>query len=88
MAHGIIKVQKQRCSTCIYRKDSTLDLAQLEDQVRDKHMGFEGYRACHHAQKGDVCCRGFWEKHRDEFALGQIAQRLNMVEFVTVDDLT
>lgn len=81
------KVQRQRCETCIYRKDSALNLAALEAQVRDPHMGFKGYRACHHARAGDVCCRGFWDHHRDEFALGQIAQRLNVVEFVTVDDL-
>lgn len=84
---GGFKVQRQRCSTCIYRKDSSLNLAALEQQVRDPHMGFSGYRACHHARAGDVCCRGFWDNHRDEFALGQIAQRLNVVEFVAVDDL-
>jgi hypothetical protein len=81
------KVQRRRCATCIYRRDSALDLKRLEDQVRDKYMGFSGYRACHHASKGDVCCRGFWDHHRDEFTLGQIAQRLNLVDFVTVDDL-
>lgn len=81
------KVQRTRCSTCIYRKDTVLDLKRLEDEVRDRHMGFKGYRACHHARSGDVCCRGFWDQHRDKFALGQIAQRLGMIEFVTVDDL-
>lgn len=85
--NGIIQVQDRRCSTCIYRKDSTLDLARLEDAVRDPHLGFKGYRACHHAESGKVCCRGFWDRHRDEFALGQVAQRLNAVDFVRVDDL-
>lgn len=84
---GIIKVQRKRCATCIYRKDSPLCLVALESQVRDPHVGFSGYRACHHARAGDVCCRGFWDRHRDEFALGQIAQRLSAVEFVAVDDL-
>ena len=83
----MFQVQKQRCRTCIYRKDSTLDLQRLEDAVRDPNMGFKGYRACHHARSGRVCCCGFWDHHRDEFALGQIAQRLDAVEFVAVDDL-
>lgn len=82
------QVQRKRCATCIYRKDSPLDLERLEDQVRDPWMGFKGYRACHHVESGNVCCRGFWDHHKDEFALGQIAQRLDAVEFVSVDDLS
>lgn len=79
------KVQEKMCQTCIYRPDSPLDLEKLEDQVRDQHMGFKGHRICHHTS--DVCCAGFWARHKDEFQLGQVAQRLNMVEFVNVDNL-
>jgi hypothetical protein len=73
------KVRETQCETCIYRKDSPLDLRKLEDQVRDKYVGFKGHRICHHSK--DLCCRGFWNRHKDEFQMGQIAQRLNMVEF-------
>lgn len=79
------KVQKRMCSSCIYRPDSPLDLEQLELAVADRHGGFKGHRICHHSK--DVCCRGFWEAHKDEFPMGQIAQRLDMVEFVDVDTL-
>ena len=79
------KVQKKMCSTCIYRPDSNLNLEALEDDVRDPHIGFKGHRTCHHSD--DVCCRGFWQLHKDEFPMGQIAQRLGMVEFVDVDTL-
>lgn len=79
------QVQKKKCVTCIYRKDSSLDLAALEDQVRDEHMGFKGYRVCHHSKA--LCCKGFWDRHKDEFAAGQIAQRLGLVEFVSEDIL-
>jgi len=79
----MFEVMKRRCATCIYRKDSTLNLAELEDQVRDKYMGFKGHRICHHAPYGSkACCRGFWDHHKDEFAAGQISQRLKMVKFV------
>ena len=81
----LLKVQKKACSTCIYRKDSPLDLEKLEDDVRDQYIGFKGHRICHHSD--DVCCRGFWNRHKNEFPLGQIAQRLGMVEFVEVDTL-
>lgn len=81
----MFKVQKKMCSTCIYKPDSPLDLQQLESQVKDRYSGFKSHRICHHSD--DVCCRGFWERHKNEFQMGQIAQRLRMVEFVSVDNL-
>lgn len=80
----MLKVQQNSCATCIYRKDSDLDIQVLEDQVRDEHIGFKGHRICHHSK--DACCRGFWNRHKDEFPLGQIAQRLGLVEFVGDND--
>lgn len=82
---GGFKVQKRQCPTCIYRPESICDLAQLEAQVADEHGGFKGHRICHHSD--DVCCRGFWQAHKDEFPAGQIAQRLGWVKFVEVDTL-
>ena len=79
------KVQARRCATCIYRKDTPLNLAALEDEARDPYIGFKGHRICHHSD--DVCCRGFWDHHKDEFPAGQIAQRLRLVEFVNEDNL-
>lgn len=80
----MFKVQKKMCSTCIYRASSPLDLKQLESQVADKHGGFKGHRICH--QSADACCAGFWAKHKDAFALGQIAQRLDAVTYVQEDN--
>lgn len=82
------RVQAKACSTCIYRKDSPLDLKKLEADVSDGRGGFTKHRLCHHANAKDpACCRGFWNRHKDKFPGGQIAQRLNMVVFVTVDVL-
>lgn len=83
----MFKVQKKACSTCIYRKDSTLNLKKLEDDVKDPYMEgfFAGYRVCHHSD--DVCCRGFWNRHKNKFTLGQVAQRLGLVKYVSVDTL-
>ena len=77
-------VQRRMCATCIYRPDSPHDIKKLEDQVRDPHIGFKGHRQCHHSKR--ACCRGFWNRHKDEFPAGQIAQRLSLV--VLVDDDT
>lgn len=80
------RVVAKPCATCIYRKDSPLDLRRLEDEVRDKHMGFRAHRQCHHTggcgEPEAACCRGFWNAHKDEFSAGQIAQRLNSVVLV------
>jgi hypothetical protein len=79
----MFKVQQKMCATCIYRRDSPLDLSKLEADVADKYGGFHGFRVCHHST--DACCAGFWSLHRDKFALGQIAQRLGAVVFVKED---
>ena len=79
----MFQVKAKSCETCIYRKDSPLDIRELESQVKDRFGFFDGYRECHHAKRGSkICCRGFWNRHKNEFQLGQIAQRLNFVEFV------
>lgn len=77
------EVQKTACATCIYRKDSPLNLAHLEGAIADKYGGFKGYRVCHHSKT--ACCRGFWNRHKNKFQLGQIAQRLKAVVFVVHD---
>jgi len=84
------QVQRRQCATCIYRKASPLDLRKLEADVADRYLPgqFSRWRACHHAAAGNVCCAGFWRRHRDRCTAPdlQIAQRLNLVVFVTVDD--
>ena len=48
----------------------------------DLHLSQE-HRICHSQKRtGKVCCRGFWNRHKDEFAAGQIAQRLDLVAYV------
>jgi hypothetical protein len=88
VSQSLIKVQKKQCSTCIYRKDSPLDIGRLEAEVADGYGGFRDHRECHHAEKSSgVCCRGFWNRHKDRFQRGQVAQRLGRVKFVNVDVL-
>lgn len=84
----MFKVQRKQCKTCIYTKraPSRRTIAQLEDETKDVHGFVQTYRLCHHADdETGVCCRGFWDRHKDAFPAGQLAQRLNCVEFVDVD---
>lgn len=85
-----LQVQTKQCRTCIYRPGLGWNIASLEAQIADPHLAghFAGYRECHHAVRGSgVVCRGFWNRHKDQFDLGQLAQRLDAVEFVTIDSL-
>ena len=81
-------VQKKMCKTCIYKPNSPLDVEELENQVKDKYGFFKAHRQCHHSSDLEpACCRGFWNKHKDSFPGGQIAQRLNAVIEVDIDIL-
>lgn len=84
----MLKVQARQCESCIYLPRNRDMIPELERQIADRYMAgyFSGFRACHHAAK-DVCCRGFWNRHKDHFTAGQLAQRLNLVQFVDVDKL-
>lgn len=82
-----LKVQRKSCATCIYRKSTNFDIKQLEAQVADPRMPghFSKYRQCHHSNV--AVCAGFWSRHKDKFDIGQLAQRLGMVELVDHDTL-
>ena len=80
------EVQQRQCSTCIFRKDSPLDLDKLMAEITDDRGHLTGHRICHHSDT--ACCRGFWDRHAGDFAVGQVAQRLGMVEFVEHDTLS
>lgn len=82
---GGLVVRASQCATCIYRPEQGADfIARLEAQIADPTMPgyFRGWRECHtpKARSGTVC-RGFWDRHRDHFDVGQIAQRLGLVIF-------
>ena len=81
-----MKVNSKQCKTCIYRPSSPLDLKKLEAEIADPHMEgfFKGHRICHHSEH--LCCRGFWNRHKDHFTAGQLAQRFGLVELETADE--
>ena len=82
----MMRVASDQCPTCIYRPNSPLDLKQLEAEIADPNMEgfFQSHRVCHSFQDDSgTCCRGFWNKHRDHFTAGQVAQRLGLVKMVT-----
>ena len=82
----MLQVQAKQCETCIFKKGFHWHLKRLLDDIRDPHMAgyFRGHRICHHSK--NAVCAGFWKRYKDHFDLGQVAQRLGLVEYVEHDD--
>lgn len=80
----MFQVQKKQCATCIYGRNSAscASVAVLEAEVADPNMPgfFRTSRRCHNSDT--ACCSGFWNRHKNDFAVGQVAQRLQLVELV------
>jgi len=85
-----LAVQRKTCATCIFTDPvwRTGFLKAKLDEIRDPNMPgfFTGWRQCHHSKR--AVCAGFWARYKDHFTMGQLAQRLDMVEFVEDDELT
>lgn len=81
----MLRVQAKPCDTCIYKPTCALNIMELERQIANKFMPgfFRKARTCHHSTT--AICRGFWNRHKNHFTVGQLAQRLGMVEFVHDD---
>jgi hypothetical protein len=80
------EVQSKQCATCIYGPQSASfnTVKELEAEIVDRRGFFTSFRMCHHS--GTACCRVFWDRHKDDFQAGQIAQRFDLVVFVEHDD--
>ena len=80
------KVRKHRCKTCIFGSRVNWNLEELLDMIRDPENpeSFTSYRVCHDDQDNvpERCCRGFWDKHRNDFLLGRVAQIAGVVKEV------
>jgi hypothetical protein len=83
----MLKVQQKQCATCIFnvRFWSKKELSRFLVEIKDPHMRGHYYthRICHHSK--DAVCAKFWAQYKDRFNVGQIAQRLNLVEYVDHD---
>jgi hypothetical protein len=84
----MFQVQRKQCKTCIFREKHWWPgfLEEKLEEIKDPHMEgfFKAYRICHHSHT--ACYAGFWARHKDDFQLGQLAQRLGFVEYVDHDN--
>lgn len=80
-----MKVRKAQCDQCLFSDKKIVSAKRATDVVKGC-LKKDTYFICHKTQTedapGDMCCRGFWDRFKDNFNLGRIAQRLKMVEFI------
>lgn len=81
----MFKVCDKKCKKCLFTKDRIVSkerMAQILEECEQKNTHF----ICHEAsmKDEDVCCSGFYETQSSN--LMRIAQRLNMVKFVNMDE--
>lgn len=84
-----MKVQKEKCNQCLFTKNMVVKNNARRTEIIKGALAKDTFFVCHKSSiakdgHGDVCCRGFWDKFKNDFNLGRIAQRLNFVNEVEV----
>lgn len=79
----MFKVCEEKCTKCLFTKDRVVSKERMADILAECARNNTHF-ICHEASIAgeEVCCRGFYDTQTSN--LMRIAQRLNMVAFVTV----
>jgi hypothetical protein len=84
---GKVHVRKKKCTTCIFWPGNRMHLhsGRVKELVEAaKQNG--GYIVCHDTlpivAEHQAVCRGWWDPHRSDSQLMQIAERLGIIKFV------
>ena len=82
-----LQVTDKCCGQCLFSKNKIVS-DKRKAQILKKTAQDQSYFVCHKAtiEGKDICCRGFYEKHGHVSQMVRIAERLNMVEFVPVEE--
>lgn len=82
-----MRVQKTKCNQCLFTKNRVVS-EEVAAKIIKTALKKDTYFNCHKTQvkglKSNVCCKGFWDAHKNNFNLGRVAQRLGIVEKVII----
>jgi hypothetical protein len=82
-------VQKHKCDQCLFTDNKIVSDIRKSEIILDCR-GRDTYFVCHKdsvitgRKTQKLCCRGYWDLYKNEFNMGRIAQRLDMVEEIEV----
>jgi len=75
----VFRVQGSKCDQCLFSDNKIVNDDRKEEVLRTT-LKKDTFFVCH--KTDDVCCKGYWDKYKDKFTVGQIAQRLNLMKEV------
>lgn len=83
-----MKVQSKPCNQCLFTKNRIVSKERATSIVKDS-LKKDTFFVCHKSSiegdgHGEVCCKTYWDRYKNQFNLGRIAQRLDVVKFVDV----
>jgi hypothetical protein len=82
-----MKIQKNKCSQCLFSKNKIVSNNRMKSII-NACIYNDTFFICHKTQvtgsNEQICCRGFWDKYKNNFNLGRISQRLGTVQEVSL----
>ena len=80
------RVQEHPCNQCLFSTARIVD-QERSDAIVKGCLDTDRYFICHkdrkHGNHG-ACCRGFWDRYKNHFLAGRLAQLLEIVKFVRI----
>jgi hypothetical protein len=83
----IFQVVSSRCNECLFSDNKIVDDDRKQDLI-EQTLANNSYFTCHKAMLAglDLCCRGFFDVHKDNSLVTRLAIRLDLVEFVDLPE--
>ena len=82
-----LQVVSHPCSECLFSPNRIVSQERKEEIVYQT-LAKDRYFTCHKAMLAgvDLCCKGFFDSHKDDSLVTRLAMQLNLVEFVDLSD--
>lgn len=84
----MLQVFQEKCKNCLFDQDRIVS-SERAKEIIDFCIKEETHFICHLStmdDNGNVCCRGFFDTCGDQIQKIQIAQRLDLIEFIELPD--
>ena len=81
-----MKIRKKLCKNCLF-SDNRLVSEDAAQRIIDETLEKDSFFICHESsiESGQVCCKGFFDNHKNDSLQTRLALMLNIFEFVETD---
>lgn len=79
----MFEVYQKRCDECLFSKNKIVSDAR-KDQLLKTIAKKDNFFICHKSSLvgGDICCRGFYDKHGKDSRVIRMAKAFDVVRFI------